>query len=237
MKSRNFLWFFILFFTSINLQARNYADLEKIVLLSENYLLQKMQQQLAASDYKGAKIHSQALDARLKLPRCDKSLTFEHRIKKTLQGNISVKVICSSPHAWSIYTKHRITVHKKIAIANNSLSKGHIIRESDIIYVSKDISRQRAGYLTDQTLLVGQQLIRPIHEGQAFYQYQLKTPDMIKKGDKVSVVAKIGSLSVITPGIALSDGRLGEQIDVENKRSSRIIQAKITGLNTVEVIL
>ena len=67
--------------------------------------------------------------------------------------------------------------------------------------------------------------------------HKMEQAEIVKKGDKVNVSAKIGALTVVTSGIALADGRRGEQIDVENKRSSRVIRTVVTGPSAVEVIL
>lgn len=237
MKIRNFLWVFIPFIFSTHLHAKQYEDLDQLVLLSENYLKEQMQTQLTPEDYEGVKISSGTLDSRLKLHQCDKALTFEYKKSSSIKRSVSIKVLCHSPHAWSIYTKHNISLYKNLVIATRPLPKNHIVQENDIAYLLRDINRERSGYITDKNVLIGQQLKRSLASGKIVYLNQLQRPDVVKKGDRVSVIAKMGMLSVITPGIALKDGRIGDQIEIENKRSSRIIQARIITANTVEVIL
>lgn len=237
MKSRNFLCFFSLLFLSMTVQAKAYMDLDELLKSSESYLQQRIYQQLAKTDYQNTKITSHTLDSRLKLTQCDKALTFTRKSSSALKGNISIKVSCHSPHAWSIYTKHNIALEKNIIISADNLPKGHVLTKKDITYIQRDIYTQRSGYLSNQSLVIGKQLKRSINSGEVIYSNQLHQPNLIKKGDSVSVVAKVGSLSVITLGIALDNGRIGEQIDIKNRRSSRVIRAEITGPDTVKVIL
>ncbi len=237
MKARNFFCFFSVFFLTVAAHAAQYSHLEEIVALSGDYLKKEVMKQQPLIAEKTIQIVSNKLSTRLKLQQCDKPLTFSHRRNTKLKGTASIKVSCHSPVSWSIYTKHRIQVKKNMLVAKHSLPKGHIISDDDLNYIYRDINHQRSGFIDNKQLIVGRQLSRPINTGEVIYHHQLTSPQLIKKGDKLSIVAKIGGLSVITPGIALSDGRLGEQIDIKNQRSSRIIRAEITGQRSAEVIL
>lgn len=237
MKICNFLWFFSLSIASINVDAKEYMNLPTLVEDAKYYLQDRVFQDLSESDHSSVKITSQNLDARLKLHACDKPLTFEHRNASKIKGTVSIKVACRSPYTWSIYTKHKVTLEKPIIIANRSLPKNTVLRAQDLNTITRDIYSQRNGYSLDATLLIGKQTTRPISKGEIIYSRQLTQAQMIKKGDSVNVVAKVGNLSVITSGTALSDGSIGEQIDVENRRSSRIIRVEITGKNAVKVLL
>jgi flagella basal body P-ring formation protein FlgA len=237
MKVCNFLYFFSLSLLSIGIQAKQYTHLGSLLEESKQYLQEKVYQDLPHEDHSAVNITSSGVDSRLKLHACDKPLTFQHRDSSKMKGTVSVKVSCNSPYAWSIYTKHKITLEKNIIVAKKHLTKNTILTATDLSFIQRDIYTQRTGYHLDTTSLIGKQLTRPLAKGAIIYQKQLTQAQMIKKGDNVSVVAKVGGLSVITTGTALSNGRIGEQIEVENKRSSRIIRAEITGKNSVEVIL
>lgn len=237
MKVCNILWFFLLTVLCVNVQAKRYSDLDDILYQSKNYLQKEVYKQLPYEEHQSVKITSSPLDSRLKLHVCANSLAFSHRTSSALKGIASIKVSCNKPHAWSIYTKHKVSLEKPIAIANKNIPIGHILSAQDIHFTHRDIYKERAGFSSSKAVLVGQQVKRPIFKDKVIYQNQLTIATVIKKGDVVNIVANIGALSVITSGIALSNGRIGEQIDVENKYSSRVIRAEITGKNAVKVIM
>ncbi|ODS23804.1 flagella basal body P-ring formation protein FlgA [Candidatus Endobugula sertula] len=237
MKARNYLCFFSLFLFINNSWGSEYTDLAHLVRLSENYLQQQLYKEIPFEDRNNIKISSRPLDYRLKLAPCDKSLTFKDRYNQPIRGNISIKVSCQGINSWAVYIKHRVGLEKDILVLKTDLPKNHILRKEDLSTIKRDIYTLRSGYLNNSSLIVGHQLKRALKAGTMIYHSVLLKPHIIKKGDTINIVAQLGSLSVITPGIALKGGHKGEQIDVENRLSSRIIRAEIVGPNTVAVVL
>lgn len=237
MKAGNYLCIFSLFFTTSSVSASEYVNLDSLTSAANAYLTELVSQQSTYSSKKQVSVTSQAIDSRLKLKKCDKPLTFEHNQNTKINGSTSVKVSCSSPHAWAIYTRHHVFIKKSVLVINKNLPKGHVLTDRDFSFSTKNTSKLRNGYISDKSAVLGNKLKRSIREGQPIYNYQLEPIDMVKKGDKVNISAKVGSLTVVTSGIAMDTGRKGEQIDVQNQRSSRIVRTRIIGPNSVEVIL
>ena len=65
----------------------------------------------------------------------------------------------------------------------------------------------------------------------------VKEPIIIKRGDVVMIIAKAGALSVKSAGVAINDGRLGQQIQVKNKASKRIVVARVISSKQVQVVM
>lgn len=237
MKLCDYLWIFSLSLLCHGVEAKAPVNLEKLLADSRDYLRQEIQQNLDTEEYNTLIIVSQSIDTRLRLNPCDKLLTYTHRDTDKIKGSVLIKVSCSSPYPWSIYTKHKVALEKQVIIASKNLARHHILSIDDLSSITLDIYKQRAGYSTDKTMLIGQQVKRSLSEGNIIYHSQLQIPLLIKKGDTVNVIARVGALSVITSGIALTNGRKGEQIDVQNQRSSRVVRAEITGTNSVKVIM
>jgi len=237
MKSGNFLCIFLLFFLAQPGYAQDNVSIEVLVNSAKAYLQQIIDKQPSYSSNKQMTIYSFPLNSRAKLKKCDKPLTFSHNQNTRLKGLTSVKVSCRGSHSWSIYTKHRISATKSVLVVNKNLPKNHIVRDSDVSHVIKNTQKLRKGYISDKSFVLGQKLKRSVREGKPIYSYQIEPAELIKKGDKVNIAARMGALTVMTSGIALNDGQKGEQIDVENVRSSRVIRTKVIGTNTVEVIM
>ena len=57
----------------------------------------------------------------------------------------------------------------------------------------------------------------------------------IKEGDLVSIFARKGALNLSTKGLAKTDGRLGETIQVKNISSNKVIHCRVDGPGIVSV--
>ena len=237
MKARNYLCFFSLIFSIHTVQAAQYVNLNNLLKLSEEYLQENLYKTLPPRDHTNVIIESRPIDPRLKLFECAKSLTFAHRLSSALKGHVSVRVSCPSEKSWAIYTKHHISLEKDVVVLTRNLVKGQKVTASDLGYIRKNIYKLRPGYAIEKEEVIGKLVTRAHKPGDMIYTSRLALPHLIRKGDAVNVIARIGLLSVMTPGIALKDGHKGEQIDVENRHSARIIRAEVVGPNTVSVIL
>ncbi|MBX2808012.1 MAG: flagellar basal body P-ring formation protein FlgA [Cellvibrionaceae bacterium] len=234
MKSGNFLLAFCLLLSPLNTTANDYMSLQIIEENVSRFIQEYLVQQLDGVNAGDIHINTRPIDPRLKLARCDKPLTLARGNLK-IQRNVSIKVSCSDQ--WSLYVGNTITIERAVVVARAELPRLHILGEADLTDVKKNIFTLRGGYHTERSALLGQQLKRPVSTGAVVYNYLLQAPDIVKKGDRVTVISQRGALQVTAPGIALGNGSQGEKIRIENQRSSRIIQAKIIGPGTVEIIL
>ena len=81
----------------------------------------------------------------------------------------------------------------------------------------------------------GMQVTRPLHKGDAVYSPYVKRPPLVKRGDLVTIVVTIGSISVRAEGKALKAGSRGDRLLVQNLRSKQMVQAVVMDANTVYV--
>ena len=90
----------------------------------------------------------------------------------------------------------------------------------------------RVQYLDDPAQLIGSRSKRNIREGMPVLLNQIC---MVCKGDSVNIFANIKGLRVKTTGVALEDGTLGEQVRVENKKTGKVLNARVDGVESVQV--
>jgi len=83
--------------------------------------------------------------------------------------------------------------------------------------------------------LAGMQVIRPLHKGDVVYSSSVKQPPLIRRGDRVTIVARIGAIAVHAEGRALRSGSRGDRLLVQNLRSKQTVQATIEDAHTVIV--
>ncbi|MBF0259444.1 MAG: flagellar basal body P-ring formation protein FlgA [Desulfamplus sp.] len=83
--------------------------------------------------------------------------------------------------------------------------------------------------------VIGKVLIRNAQSNKAITPNMIEDPALIHKGDTVKIVAARGNLSIITLGVVKSDGKLDDTVQVQNMTSGKIINAVVTGKNSVKV--
>ncbi|WP_198013939.1 flagellar basal body P-ring formation chaperone FlgA [Desulforegula conservatrix] len=131
------------------------------------------------------------------------------------------------------------TAGKKIKIlcATRDILKGSVVTADDIRVETKDAQNGSKGiFLTDPSLAIGKKVLSPVRSGAAILEKNLAVPSVLKKGDKVRLVAKAGLLSVETSGEVLSDAALGEQVKIKNIDTGKSITARVVDSTTAEAV-
>ncbi len=141
-------------------------------------------------------------------------------------GKLTLRVSCTSP-SWVTYVSARVNLYVPIAAARTPLSKGTRISAKDIKFIRYNINSLNQGYFTAPEQVIGLTTRRNIANNSVLDASVLLASNLVNKGDMVIIEASIGSLTVKTNGIALEDGKRGEQISVINSRSQKQIRAYV----------
>ncbi len=217
---------FFLAFSATASQAGEYESVEDIQRAAESFLQSyydnhSPQQQVEVSVNKP--------DTRLRLAKCDKALTPELHGQGSRNGRATVKIRCQGNNAWGIYVTATIAITTEVAVAARSLKRGQQLQEGDIRMVSRNISQLSSGFIREKDRLPGKELKRALNPGEVIRLAHITEPTVINRGDEVAIEARFGAVAVASSGVALTDGRVGQQIRVRNSDSERIIKARVTG--------
>lgn len=175
------------------------------------------------------------LDSRLSLTECPKPLTASMKDSAQLTAHLSILVSC--PDSWSIYVPVELAIYRPVVTANKPLALGSTLGSDDVQLISTDITQLPGQYLTSLDDAVGMSVVRTAAQGRALTAQQLAPPLLIRRGEAVVINAESDSISVKMQGVALSDGRRGEQIRVKNNNSSRVIEGRVTGPGQVQTAM
>jgi len=177
------------------------------------------------------------LDSRLKLASCDKELTLELHKAAQNSRNVTVKTSCPGSSMWSIYVPVTVDIFAEVIVADKSLQKGRVIVQEDFRFQRVKLSSVGHGYIEDSQRLLGMELRRPMKSGEVLRLSQLRRPDIVHRGQIVTLSTKSKFLSVETEGVALVDGHLGERIKVKNQRSQRVVMGEVIAPGRVVVAI
>ncbi|MCB1874866.1 MAG: flagellar basal body P-ring formation protein FlgA [Chromatiales bacterium] len=211
--------------------AEAHHDLEAIRQSVSEFLSHKLGADPAA------RIVVNPLDQRLRVAACPQPLKPWLPSSSKLLGPTTVGVRCLGESPWTLYVSARIERYTDIQIAARPLARGDIVGAGDLRTESRDVSGLRAGFFEEAAELIGKVVRRPISAGNPVRPTQVEDSYLIKRGQKVVILARVGGLSVRMRGKALANGAAGDHIRIENSRSDRIVEGVVNDAGIVEVSL
>lgn len=233
MKYRFFLLLLIAWLMPLNTYAEKFHA-EQLTDEIKEFVSKELRQQADFSDDYTIVISN--LDPRLQLEQCSEPLNMRLASQLGYATSVSVKVSCRAPKPWAIYVPAHVQQFAEVTVVSRNLSSGTIITEQDLIKTRMNIASAGNGFIVDANRALGKQLKRSLGSGQAIKLSHLKEPKIVKRGDKVVLEAANTSVRVVTSGQALAAGQIGEQIQVRNDNSDRIVDATVIAPGRVRVI-
>ncbi len=177
------------------------------------------------------------LDRRLKLKSCHAPLDAFMPPGGRVTGNTTIGVRCPDEGGWSIYVAARIDVFGPVLVARQPVARGTPIQAGDLELVERNLSNLPYGYYTDMQPILGQLAKRTITGATVITPTMLQAPKLVKRGERVSVIAETGALTIRTVGQALGDGKSGDLVRVRAAGSNRIINGTVVSPGVVKVTL
>jgi flagella basal body P-ring formation protein FlgA len=97
---------------------------------------------------------------------------------------------------------------------------------------------QEVIYFTDFKDVLGKQLRRSISSGQAIREDDVGPPLVVEKNQLVQIKVVIGGVEVETAGRAITEGAVGDLVQVEtlNLKERKKLTAQVLDTNSVQVI-
>lgn len=161
---------------------------------------------------------------------CDAyALQISQANSRRLYGRVPVLVRCQKPQAWSVYTNVQVDLSVPVLVAAKALTRGERLNQSSVALKQMPIQQSRDYYLSNIEDIVGKVTRRSIRAGQPVSLNQLAAVDTVSKGDRVMIQSGNRRVQIHTYGEALTAGQFGDQIQVRNERSKRIIKPWVWG--------
>jgi flagella basal body P-ring formation protein FlgA len=192
--------------------------------------------QQVASQYNqaGTEITIGTLDPRLRLSKCSQPLqTFFPQGRRGSRMTVGVR--CQAPKRWTIYVTAQIHQRVQALVAKEYLRRGRILSREDLVPKQFELNQLKFGYFTDINEVLGKTLKRHLNRGAVLTPSNIVVTKVIKRGERVSIIAETGGISVRASGEALEDGGLGDIIRVKNLNSKKVIEARIEAPGRVKV--
>lgn len=211
---------------------------DELIGAAESFLEQAVVEYLQRSEIQGRhEVSINRLDPRLRLPECDQALSVRLESPAQPIGRVTTRVRCDGSTPWTVFVPGEVRLYREVLILTRPMKRMSVIKASDIAVVERDVGQLNQGYLTDISQAVGKKLTRQMPSEQVLAPNNLEVAEAIRKGDQVVISARSATINVRMPGEALSNGAPGEQIQVRNLRSQRVIKARVIAPGQVEVAM
>ena len=186
-------------------------------------------------------VELQRLDQRLKLSACEKDLMVSWSPGSKEIGRTTVSVGCTAPKPWRIFVRASVEKESLTWVLNAAVRKGEVLTKQ--LVSQQSVMLGKDGHfglplgvpITDIEPWIGHVFVRAVQAGRIIGDHSLKLPNLVTKGDPVSIIYKSSQLAIRAKGVALESGALQQKISVKNSVSNKIIDAIVIGRSNVSI--
>ena len=215
--------------------------IEQITELTRQTLDQKAKQSSLLLNAQRTEISVTPPPKNLRLTPCDTppEITL---MTESHAGSQRLQLRCQSPNSWTIHMRGSIDVYVNVLVSSTPMNRGTKPGKKNIVFGERNISNLKRGYLLNYKQLENMTTARRIRAGEVIIPSMLEPEQIIQRGDRVNLIAGSGSLGsdsgnfhISTPGEAMNNGALHQQIRVKNIGSGRIVRGTVISKSEVRV--
>jgi flagella basal body P-ring formation protein FlgA len=214
-------------YTGITAADENNLTKQQLISQAEQFVLD----QLDPYGDKTIDVAAMPIDNRVHVPACTSNLTFSSSPEALSQSNVTVKVQCSN-NDWYMFMVVKAIETQPVVVISSAVSPGTLLTTDNIHVVDMEKKRLRSSTFADVKDVIGARIKRRVSAGRPVDPNNLC---YVCKGDRVTISAGNSNMRVKTSGVALEDGRMGETIQVKNRRSNKKIYARVSSTGQVEI--
>lgn len=123
----------------------------------------------------------------------------------------------------------------EVAVLNRTLNRGDVVQASDVTVERRPRDTLPADLQAETTGLVGRVARRALVAGNLVRTGDLARPELVAKGDTVTIVYEVPGMVLTLRGRANEAGAEGDTIAVTNPQSKKILQAQVVAPGKVTV--
>ena len=129
----------------------------------------------------------------------------------------------------------KVAVYQDVVKTVSSIQRGNVISVSDVVVERTRTERVLKDIPTTLDKVIGQAVTRNLQNGKIVKFRDLKKVPTVKRGSRVIILARKGSVKITAPGTVREDGFKNSIVQVVNLETKKMIYAEVINSNTVEV--
>jgi flagella basal body P-ring formation protein FlgA len=187
----------------------------------------------AAAATRTGDVEAVAIDERLKLTRC--TVPLDAKVERAItRGAGTVAVSCAAPKPWRLFVPVRTSNDVDAIVLARNVQPGEVLTAADVAVARRSSAALPYDYLTDAAQAVGLTMRRTQAAGAVVTAAALEAPEVVQRGELVTVTSGTGPISVKSEGVALEAARLNQRLRVRSA-SGRVIEGTAEGPGRVRV--
>jgi len=175
------------------------------------------------------------LDSRLRLAPCAAPLKVSLPAGATFRERMTVAVSCTASSSWTVYVPIAIEAQTPVLVLRRAANRGARLTAEDVEIQTRVVQGMGASYLTDVAELGGRTLKRPLGAGAALTVDAMMDDMVVKRGQRVTLLAAVGGLEVRAAGVAMNDAAAQGRVKVQNITSNRIVEGVVESPDVIRI--
>ena len=181
------------------------------------------------------KVVIKPLDNRLQLHQCSQPLQLFWPPGARKSGFTSVGVRCNDHKPWKIFIGAQIQQFADVWVARVAISRGTVLTRDHVGLEQREISRTIAQHVPSTQTPVGLVTKRPVRAGDLIQTSALVKQKSVRRGDRVTLIARKNGLEIRALATALTDGAMGDRIRVKNRSTNKELEGILRKGNIVHI--
>ncbi len=133
----------------------------------------------------------------------------------------------------SVILKTRI--FRTVAVSSATIDRHEALKISDFSLVKAELTSDIDQYVTDLSFLESKRATRRLNASTPVLKNYVETKPLVSRGDRVSLVNKNGPIEISARGVARADGCMGDEIQVMNLHSGKLMTATVRTESRLEI--
>jgi len=155
--------------------------------------------------------------------------------ENSLKGNtnVAIEFLLDDKLVKRVQVPVRIKLWKEVPVAKESIHRGEVITEEDLLLEKKDITNFSNSEIVAFEEILNSKAKRNISESSIITSSFIEKGNMINKGDKVQLVVQTGNIRIQAFGEALQDAGENDMLRVRREGTKTILQGRVASDGTV----
>ena len=129
-----------------------------------------------------------------------------------------------------------VRLYESVVVARRSLAKGDVLDSADVGLVRSDMNDPALrNVLQNPQEAVGKRLRVDIPSGAPIGKHALEDVVAVNVGDEVDLLVKGAGYYIRAKGTAKQKGAIGDEVEVMNSTSKKVVKGRVVGLKQVRV--
>ncbi|SFL51027.1 flagellar basal body P-ring formation chaperone FlgA [Methylobacterium pseudosasicola] len=124
---------------------------------------------------------------------------------------------------------------REVAVLTRALNRGDPVRESDLVVERRPREAVASDAQAGASTVVGEVAQHALPAGSVLRVSDTALPELVARGESVTIVYETASVSLSMRGLANEAGRMGAVVNVVNVASKKVLQATVIGPGRVSV--